>query len=191
MKLEWCLVALAVALLPRADGQLADELPADHQENQYANRENNDQPTRVTGAFNRAAVEHRPDADEIRRFQSQYTRLEALDLVLEEGFDGYQSDAGVQYQIEEEETYPDSYQGFNGHSYQYSGQPVLNQLELLVDPVPIDPSSVTKNGKMLRHTRPRLNFKQETKKKKRVLIEKIGPRGFFSVTFTEVFELNE
>jgi hypothetical protein len=49
--------------------------------------------------------------------------------------------------VEEQETYPESYQGFNGHSYQ-NEPPMLDELERLVDPLPIDPLSVTKNGKI-------------------------------------------
>jgi hypothetical protein len=69
--------------------------------------------------------------------------------------------------VEEQETYPSSYQGFNGHSYQ-NEPPVLDELERLVDPVPIDPLSATKNGKIpVRRTAGQT--KQKKKKKKQLL----------------------
>lgn len=151
MTFEPCLIVLVVTLFTTADGQFADEFLFGRQDdNQYANQESR-QRTEPVGAFDRGAVEHRPDPEDIRRFQLQYTRLEALNLIQENVNSdlGYQSDDGdrsvVEYQ-EEPDTYPDSYRGFNGHSYQY-GAPVLDQLERLVEPVPIDPSSVTRNGK--------------------------------------------
>lgn len=112
------------------------------------------------GLFNRGVVEHRPDPEDIRRAQVVFARDQPFSLILDTETN-YQADQADQTDqanqsdrssfgsyVTQEENYPDSYGGFNGHSYQ-NRPPIVNQLERLVAPVPIDPSSVIRNGKWL------------------------------------------
>ena len=153
-------LAAAVALLTAVTVNADLEELMDGLGQGYANERTLGVEEEPVVGFNRGAVEHRPDFDDVRRQQSQFTRvqlMESLSQIKEMGQQDQPADddddeveanrisKGIY--VEEEETYPSSYQGFNGHSYQ-NEPPVLDELERLVDPVPIDPLSVTRNGKI-------------------------------------------
>ncbi len=160
MKFRWCLLVAAAAVTLLTAPTAADEEVMDSRihrlgGSEYANEfdrgfeEEEDEPV---AAFNRGAVEHRPDPEDVRRAQFQFTRnkpLTALSLIDSDYVDAAELDETERtngFYVEEADTYPESYRGFNGHSYQTGPKP-LDVLEQLVDPVPIDPSSVTRNGK--------------------------------------------
>ncbi len=178
MKLRKSILVLAVAavaLLTAAAVKADVEELMDGFGQDYANAERTlgveEEP--VAG-FNRGAVEHRPDFDDVRQQQSQFSRMqlmESLNQIKEMGQQdqpAYDDDDQVEANriskgiyVEEQETYPSSYQGFNGHSYQ-NEPPVMDELERLVDPVPIDPLSATRNGKIpVRRTAGEKNKKQK------------------------------
>lgn len=161
MKIGWCLILVAGAVTlftgPAAtDQELMDEPIHRLGGIQYGNQWDRALPTNeeiqpVVG-FNRGAVEHRPDPDDVRRAKTQFTRDQPLSLVIEDYqnddtfYQSDESDRSTGFYVEEQAEYPESYQGFNGHSIQRQA-PVVDLLEPLFDPVPIDPSSVTRNGK--------------------------------------------
>ncbi|KAI9560101.1 hypothetical protein GHT06_014111 [Daphnia sinensis] len=156
MKLRCCL-ALVAAVTLLTGAQAGGEEMMDGVERDYANGRTLVAVEPVVG-FNRGAIEHRPNSDDIRRQQSQYTRGRLMELeILSQIKDTGQHDQPAHddernrirnnnnIYVEEEQSYPESYKGFNGHSYQ-NEPPVLDELERPVDPVPIDPLSDTRNG---------------------------------------------
>jgi hypothetical protein len=162
---------LTAATLVKADvEELMDDFGQDYANERTLAVEAEVEP--VVAGFNRGAVEHRPDFDDVRQQQSQFSRIQLMESLnqikeMDQQKDqpAYDDDDRVDANriskgiyVEEQETYPSSYQGFNGHSYQ-NEPPVLDELERLVDPVPIDPLSATKNGKIpVRRTARLKNF---------------------------------
>ena len=154
MKFAWCLAVVAAAAVTlltaptAADEEVMDRrfhrLGAD----QYVNAFEVEEEDEPVAPFNRGAVEHRPDSEDVRRAQYQFERnkpLTALSLINSDFVVDAERETSVAY-VEQQDTYPESYRGFNGHSYQKE-PPALDQSERPADPLPIDPSSVTRNGK--------------------------------------------
>lgn len=153
MKLQWCLALVAAVTFLSAVQAGGEEL-MDGVDQDYANERTLEAVQPVVG-FNRGAIEHRPNSDDIRRQQSHFTRgrlMQVLSLSQIKDMGQHDQPAddsriGNNIYVEQQETYPESYQGFNGHSYQNEA-PMFDELERLVNPLPIDPLSDTRNGKI-------------------------------------------
>ena len=84
-----------------------------------------------SGAFDRAGVEHRPDEDEIRRIQQDFTRNRLI------------SQLSADLVLDDELTIRSAQ--FNAHSYQTERR-TGGEYEEPVRPVERDPASVTRTG---------------------------------------------
>lgn len=180
MKPRWSVAWAAVVLLITAftvadEDEVMDDSIYRLGASEYVNEWNRAAvDSRPVGPFNRAALEHWPDPEDVRKTKFFFESIRPLTYEMQsdnrdvaaaaDAFDYFQQQqqlaeqqdqqeagdeadrAAVSVYVEQENIYPDSYQGYNGHSYQ-ARPPVSDPLERLVDSLPIDPSSVTRKGK--------------------------------------------